>query len=56
MANIMGTNTQNYLKPLFKQIRFKNKWAEPAKPLSKEPGSPIAAEDVRKGQKILDNL
>ena len=51
----MGTNTQNYLKPLFKQIRFKNKWADPAKPIDKAL-SPVAVVDNCKGQKILDNL
>ena len=52
----MGTNTQNYLKPFFKHIRFKNKWAEPAKPIEKELAIPIAVEDDRKGQKPPNNL
>ena len=52
----MGTNKQSYLKPLFKQIRFKNKWAEPAKPIEKESGDPATVVDNRKGQKSIDNL
>ena len=51
----MGTNSQSYLKHLFKQIRFKNKWAEPAKPIEKAL-SPDVVIDISKGEKSSDNL